>query len=183
MEVINFLIFLALAGVIILSSLAVVFSPRIIYSVIGAIVCFMGVAGIFLQLNAEFIGVSQIVIYGVGISILFIFGIMLTAQEEEKNLWVALKPRTLIAIASAGLLFLLCIFCITGGGQKIDNTGMFLTRVPQQEHIDFYKTQGPTDLLGQRLFADYVLPFEILSLLLLAGIIGAGVLATKEDKE
>lgn len=182
MEVINFLIFLALSGVIILSALAVLFSPKIVYSVIGAVVCFLGVAGIFLQLNADFVGISQIVIYGVGISILFIFAIMLTSQEEEKNLWIALKPRLFVALLSVGLLFTLIVFCITGGGKKFDNAGVFNIVDVEKSHIEFLKKEGTTNLIGQRLFTDYVLPFEILSLLLLAGIVGAGVLAGKDDE-
>lgn len=173
-EIIYSSFFFIIAGVLLLSALCVVFLPRIVYSAVAMILAFISVAGIFVLLNADFVAVAQIIIYAVGITIVMIFSIMLTNAEEDKQLWVAKKLRTLFAFGAAGLLFLTIIASAI--------FGVFATREPSAEIIQRLQSEGTTATIGSSLLTDYVLPFEVLSLLLLAAIIGAVVIARKEKE-
>ncbi len=183
-DIIYSFFFYAIAFVLIIAALGVVFMPRIVYSAVSMVVAFLCVAGIFVLLNADFVAVSQVIIYGVGITIVMIFAIMLTATREDKKLWLAFKFRSLVAIGSAGLLFLLILAAVTKGFTMLSSeAGLFAVQKPSQEVIQRLAAEGTTSAIGKALLTNYVLPFEILSLLLLAAIIGAIVIAGKgKDK-
>ncbi|MFA6989322.1 MAG: NADH-quinone oxidoreductase subunit J, partial [Candidatus Gastranaerophilaceae bacterium] len=172
----------ALAAVTILGALGVIFSPKIIYSTVSLVVAFLSTAGIFILLNADFVGLAQILIYGVGITIILVFAIMLTSQEEDKALWIAFKPRTLLGAGFVGLLFLLIAFFTTGGFFLFTQ---IIPIIPPQKHAEslviLHQTIGTAPAIGENLLKKYLLPFEVLSILLLAAIIGAAVLANKDN--
>lgn len=177
MEIINFIIFIILAGVILLSALVSVFAPKIVYSILGAVACFMSIAGIFFMLNADFVGIAQIFVYGVGVSILLAFAIMFTSKEQEKVLYLANPSRVILGMIFVSTLFW-SITCFVSPNKSI--SGIFLPKEPTKNQIGLLKNNGTSKIIGKRLFCDYVLPFELLSILLLAGIVGAGYLAGKE---
>lgn len=172
--------FYVIAGVLLISALGVVFLHRIVYSAVAMILAFLSVAGIFVLLNADFVAVSQIIIYAVGITIVMIFAIMLTGTIEDKKLWIAVKFRSLFAIGIVGLLFLIIIFAATKGFTALSqNAEIFAIKPPSAEIIQKLQTEGTTSTIGKQLLTKYVLPFEILSILLLATILGAVVIAGK----
>lgn len=176
MDIIYNLFFYAIAFVLIIAALGVVFFPRIVYSAVSMIVAFLSVAGIFVLLNADFVAISQIIIYAVGITIVMIFAIMLTGKVSEKKLWIAFKPRTLFAFGISGVFFLGIVLSV------ITNGNIFLSTLPSIETIGTLQNEGTTGIIGNALLTKYVLPFEVLSLLLLAAIIGTVVMA-KKDKD
>lgn len=181
MDVIYNLFFYIIAFVLVIAALGVVFLPRIVYSAVSMILAFLSVAGIFVLLNADFVAISQIIIYAVGITIVMIFAIMLTGRVSEKKLWIAFAPRTLFAFAISGAFFVSILFAITNGFKcLVRESSIFLTALPSAETIETLQTQGTTGIIGNALFTKYVLPFEILSLLLLAAILGAVVMAKKD---
>lgn len=181
MDIIYNLFFYAIAFVLILSALGVVFLPRIVYSAVSMILAFLSVAGIFVLLNADFVAISQIIIYAVGITIVMIFAIMLTGKVSEKKLWIAFAPRTLFAFAISGAFFITILFAITNGFKVLTREGnLFFTSLPSLETIETLQNEGTTGIIGNALLTKYVLPFEILSLLLLAAILGAVVMAKKD---
>lgn len=172
--------FYIIAFVLVVAALGVVFLPRIVYSAVSMIIAFLSVAGVFVLLNADFVAVSQVIIYAVGITIVMVFAIMLTTGTEDKKLWIALRWRTLVAVASAGLLFIIIMFTATGNLKALSQeAGIFAVKQPSQATIETLKTEGTTPTIGKALLTDYVLPFEVLSLLLLAAMVGAVVLAGK----
>jgi len=179
MEIINFIIFIILAGVILSSALVAVFAQNIVYSILGAVVSFMSIAGIFFTLNADFVGIAQIFVYGVGVSILLAFAIMFTAKEQEKVLYLANAGRIFLGLVFVSALFF-SISCFIAPSSIKSNQGVFLTKDPTVSQIALLQNNGTSKIIGKRLFCDYVLPFELLSVLLLAGIVGAGYLAGKE---
>lgn len=179
METINFIIFIILAGIILLSSLVAVFSKNIVYSILGAVTCFISIAGIFFTLNADFVGIAQIFVYGVGVSILLAFAIMFTAKEHENDLYLTNPARIFLGLIFVFSLFI-SISCFTAPNLAKNNNGIFLTKEPSTNQIELLKNNGTSKIIGKRLFCDYVLPFELLSILLLAGIVGAGYLARRE---
>ncbi|OGI02071.1 MAG: hypothetical protein A2Y25_03885 [Candidatus Melainabacteria bacterium GWF2_37_15] len=173
-DIIYSLFFFLIAGVLLVSALGVVFLHRIVYSAVAMILAFLSVAGIFVLLNADFVAVSQIIIYAVGITIVMIFAIMLTGTREDKELWIAKKFRSIVALGSAGLLFLTIIVSSI--------LATFALQQPSDEVIQRLQTEGTTSTIGNALLTTYVLPFEVLSLLLLAAIIGAVVIAIKNKE-
>ena len=182
MDIIYDLFFWGIAAVLLISALGVVFMPKIVYSAVSMLIAFLSAAGIFLLLNADFIAISQIIIYAVGITIVMIFAIMLTGRLFDKKLWIAFAPRTLFAFAIAGAFFVTILFAVTDGFRVFGTeTGIFTSTVPLFQTVETMQTAGTAGILGESLLTKYVLPFEILSLLLLAAIIGAAVIAKKDD--
>jgi len=181
MDIIYNLFFYFIAATLIIAALGVVFLPKIVYSAVSMILAFILVAGIFVLLNADFVAISQIIIYAVGITIVMIFAIMLTGRVSEKKLWIAFAPRTLFAFAISGAFFFFFLFAVTNGFKCLARaSSVFSSTLPSIETIETLQTQGTTGIIGKALFTKYVLPFEILSLLLLAAIMGAVVLAKKD---
>lgn len=174
MNIINLIFFLIISAIVIISALGVIISKSIINSAISLIATFLSIAGIFILLNADFVAVSQIIIYGVGITIVMIFAIMLTSQQANEKLWIAKAPRTLFALLITFFLFLTVSYSIF--------TSKFNIKPPSPQVVETIKKEGTTGIIGQALFTKYVLPFEVLSLLLLATILGAVVVA-KKDKD
>jgi len=181
MDIIYTVFFLAIALIMLISALGVIFSKSIVHAAVSLIITFLSVAGIFILLNADFLAISQIIIYAVGITIVLIFAIMLTEKKSDEKLWIAVAPRTLFAILISLSLFLTISYSITDGfKRKTEETGIFNIKPAGIESIELIKKQGTSELIGKALLTKYVLPFEILSLLLLAAIMGAVVLAKKE---
>ncbi len=180
MEVIYNLFFYLISFVLIISALGVVFMPRIVYSAVSLILAFISVAGIFVMLNADFLAITQIIVYAVGITIILIFAIMLTGKISEKKLWIAFAPRTLFAFAISGAFFVTILFAITDGFKLVAReSNIFSATLPSLETIETLQTEGTTGIIGKALFTKYVLPFEVLSLLLIAAMLGAIVMTKK----
>lgn len=171
-NIIYSLFFYLIAGVLLVSALGVVFLPRIVSSAVAMLLAFLSVAGIFVLLNADFVAVAQVIIYAVGITIIMIFAIMLTGTQEDKKLWVAKKFRSLFALGAAGFIFLTIVLSSI--------IGTFAVKKPFIEVVEKLQAEGTISTIGYSLLTKYVLPFEVLSLLLLAAIVGTVVIAVKE---
>ena len=181
MDIIYNLFFFVIAFVLVISALGVVFLPKVVYSAVSLILAFISVAGIFVLLNADFLAITQIIVYAVGITIIMIFAIMLTGRDAEKKLWISFAPRTLFAFAISGAFFVTILFAITDKFKLFaGEAGIFSSSLPSLQTIETLQNEGTTGIIGKALFTKYVLPFEILSILLLAAILGA-VVMTKKD--
>ena len=134
------------------------------------------------MLNAHFVAISQIIIYAVGITIVLLFAIMLTGKESDKKLWIAFAPRTLCAFAISLCLFGLISFSVTDGFTNFGHSKVFRTGIASPETVQIIKKEGTARIIGNALLKNYVLPFELLSLLLLAAILGSVVMAQKGGK-
>jgi NADH-quinone oxidoreductase subunit J len=139
-----------------------------VHSAIWLIVSLLGVAGLYLQLHAEFLFAVQIVLYVGGIMVLFLFVIMLVnldqaAKERQFNRqWTI----ALAAVAAVGV-----------------EIGYFFYRGQDSFRLSTAAVPAPTvgnvEMLADSLFRDYLLPFEIASILLLVAIVGSVVMAKK----
>jgi NADH-quinone oxidoreductase subunit J len=154
------LVFYAAAAVVVVGALAVVFLPRIIHAALSLVLFFIGIGGVFVLLHAEFVAAAQIIIYAGAITVLVLFAVMLTqrSQSPESNpfnlqRWVA----ALVAAATFAAL-LPALLSVRGAA------------APGPD-------QDLTPELGKALLGQWVLPFEIASVLLLAAMIGAIVIA------
>ncbi len=161
---IKLIIFLAISAITIGSALAVAFSKNIIRSAFSLLGVFVGVLGLYILLSADFVAVIQLIIYIGGILILILFAVMLTTKIGERKLSNrAMEPLpAIVGIGALGILL-----------WRIISKATWLTR--QQEIF------SPTSAaIGNKLLQEYLLPFEIISLLLILVLIGAVVLARRE---
>ncbi len=158
--------FLVLSSVVISGSLGVVLLENIVYSafLLGAV--FMAVAGLYLLLNASFVAAAQVLVYVGAVNVLILFAIMLVNKQEDLKPIKMLQLRKLISGAiCSGLLAILIRVTITTPW-----------KVPGPMPIG----EGATERIGEHLFTDYLLPFELASVLLLMAMIGAIVLARRD---
>jgi NADH-quinone oxidoreductase subunit J len=159
-------LFYILSALSIISALLVVFSKVPIYSVLWLVICFFTIAGHYIMLNAQFLAIVHIIVYAGAIMVLFLFVVMLLnlnkENEQHKNSWIKFA-----AVISGGILFLTLI-----AAMRSSDLGTF--NMPAQSEIGFVQN------VGMKLFTDFVLPFEISSVLFLSAMIGAVVLARKE---
>jgi NADH-quinone oxidoreductase subunit J len=159
-------LFYLLAALSIISALLVVFSKVPMYSVLWLVVCFFTIAGHYIMLNAQFLAIVHIIVYAGAIMVLFLFVVMLLnlnkENEQHKNSWIRFA-----AVISGGILFLTLI-----AAMRSADLGTF--NLPAKSEIGYVQN------VGMKLFTDFVLPFEISSILFLSAMIGAVVLAKKE---
>lgn len=149
-----------------LSSVAVVTVRNVVHAALYLVVSLLSVAGVYLLLGAEFVAWVQILIYVGAIVILFLFGLMLTKAPIGRDT-LDNQQRWLGALVGVGV-FAGLIFLIQEA-------------FPVQDAEAFETFQGTTEMVGESIFRTYVLPFEAISFLLLAALIGAIVLARKDD--
>ncbi|MDD4050390.1 MAG: NADH-quinone oxidoreductase subunit J [candidate division Zixibacteria bacterium] len=161
MEAFTFYLF---SFLIIISALAVVTMRNIFHCALFLILCLFSVAGIFVMLHAEFLAAVQVLIYVGAVSILIIFAIMLTSRLAGRDAPVVNEQFFLGGFMSLVLLFSLVY--------TLKETIFRVVAEPPAPQS--------TLRIGQMLMTDYVLPFELVSVLLLAVLIGAIVLARRE---
>ena len=161
------LIFYPIAGLCVALALGVIFNNSPVGSAMCLIAMMLGLAGIFVLLQAHFIAVLQIIIYAGAIMVLFMFVIMLLNLKQANSAdWISRDKNLFISILT-GALALGIIYKI------VDIT--FMAELDSPATLP--DTFGTVAAVGEALFTDFVLPFEVASLLLLAAMIGAVVLA------
>jgi NADH-quinone oxidoreductase subunit J len=161
------LVFFLLSALTIVSALVVVFSRSPMYSVLSLIVCFFTIAGHYIMLSAQFLAITHIIVYAGAIMVLFLFVVMLLNLNRESEPHKPFKLKVAATI-SAGMLFLTLIASL-----KSTHLGKF-TFPPASDY-------GMVQHIGQQLFTEYLVPFEVSSILFLSAMIGA-VLLAKKDK-
>jgi NADH-quinone oxidoreductase subunit J len=161
------ILFFILAAVSVFSALMVITSKNPVYSVLWLIITFFSISGHYILLNAQFLAIVNIIVYAGAIMVLFLFVIMLMNlskdTEPQKSKWLKMAG----AIAGGCLLLVLIA--------ALRNTEKQMTEL----------TTGDIGLiqnLGKVLFTDYVVPFEIASILFLSAMVGAVVIGKREPK-
>ena len=163
-------LFWIFATVAVSAALGVVLAPSVLYSALCLIVVFFSIAAFFLLNNADFLATAQVLVYGVGLTIVMLFGIMFTG-DTPLSARAGRLGRLLIASISAVALFALLFINVLGFNVK---------QLPASvEWIRELHEQGSTLAIGQLIFSKYVLPFEVASILLLGAMIGAIMLSKK----
>ncbi|RCK76514.1 MAG: NADH-ubiquinone oxidoreductase chain J [Ignavibacteriae bacterium] len=165
---IDTVVFFVLSGAAILSAILVITRRSPIMSVVFLIANFIILAIIYLTLYAQFIAVIQIIVYAGAIMVLFLFVIMLLNLAKDEQLKEELTYRKRVGI---GLVVVLVVQL---------GVGLFVSvgKHPDKLAANAEKL-GTVESIGKILFTEYLLPFEITSILLLVGLIGAVVLAKK----
>ncbi len=166
--------FIVLAAVIVISALLCVTTTRIMRAATYMLFVLFGVAGIYFLLDYTFLGAAQIAVYAGGVTMIYVFAIQLVSKRTLQGLVERVKASRFIGgglAALAGLIVVCFILFKTG---FILNEGVADVEVPMSEI--------GTALVGSEKY-QYVLPFEFISLFLLACIIGGLVVARKEEKD
>jgi NADH-quinone oxidoreductase subunit J len=158
------ILFFVLAALLVVASFMIVFQRNVVHSALSLVAALFLIAMFFIMLHAPMVGVLQILIYAGAIMVLFLFVIMLlgpVALEQRRGVWWGFG--TAAAVILGGLL----VAVITGNE-------------PPPEPMAATELFGSPEMLAKSLFTDFVLPFEIASILLLVAIVGAVVLAKRE---
>jgi NADH-quinone oxidoreductase subunit J len=159
-------IFFFVAFIAVASAVNFVFAKNPMYSILSLIVTMFSIAALYIILNAQLLGIVQIIVYAGAIMVLFLYILMMLnlSKEDESKKQNLMK---LIGVFSAGLLLIGILGAFRGF--TFDNVAG-----------DVSAEVGLTKNLGRLLFNEYVLPFELSSILILAGIVSA-VLIGKKD--
>jgi NADH-quinone oxidoreductase subunit J len=160
------IIFFVVALLAITSGFYFVFAKNPLYSILSLIITFFSIAALYILLNAQFLGIVQIIVYAGAIMVLFLYILMMLNlnkgdESKKQNL------SKFIGVFTAGILLVGILGAFKGLNQTTFATGTD-------------SGVGLTKNLGKLLFNEYVLPFELASILILAGIVGA-VLIGKKD--
>jgi NADH-quinone oxidoreductase subunit J len=161
-------LFYVFALMSVLSAVGVVVSRNIVRTAVALLFTLVVVAGLYFLLNAEFLAAVQLVVYAGGTLILIIFGVMLTSKSPFSRS----EPKLAQVVVALSFGLVLLVALIAGilrakfNSQVIEGTGAY-----------------PMDKLGQALLGDFLIPFELASVLLLGVMIGAAYLAKGRRRE
>jgi len=170
----NEILFYFFAGLAVLGGVLVVTMRNAVHSAVFLITSLLATAGLYLTLNAEFLFAVQIILYVGGIMVLFVFVIMLVNLDVALH-QVQFNRQTWVAglLSLALLAELLAALALGRSG----NGGMQLLPAPR---VAAASLEGNTEQIGKLLFQNYVIPFEIASILLLVALVGAVVMGKKK---
>jgi len=168
------LVFYACAALAVIPAVAILLSSEIVRQAFWLLGALVGVAGLYLLLGADFLGVTQILVYVGGIMILILFGVMLT--QRSKSAFGHAPTARAIGAGLCGVA-LMAMLGIQLAISAASNSNLADTPVIQPE--------GQTREIGELLMSNYILPFEMVSMVLLAALVGAAFLArrTQEREE
>ena len=164
--------FFVLAAICVVSALGVVVSPNPVHSGVFLVLCFINVAGIFVMMGAQFLAVMQIIVYTGAVLVLLLFVLMLVDPDKLPALYTA-RPLQRYVSLLLGLVLLLEV-----GAAIITRTAVPAIGPDTPEAVA--AVGGNVQALGRIIFSDYILAFEITSLVLSVGVIGAVVLGLPE---
>ncbi len=167
-------LFFILAAIAVIAAFGVIFNRNVVHSALSLLVNFCVLAFLYVMLNAQFLAVVQILVYAGAIVVLFLFVVMLLGAElgEKVTRWLTVRNAFLVAL---GLVLLTlvgtAVFENSFVYQTAGKTGNLTPEAVQQF--------GQTQLVSRSLFTDYLLAFELASVLLLVGIVGVVWLACR----
>lgn len=163
--------FYIIASIVLLSAILMVASRYLVHSIVYMVVSFVGVGALFILLQAEFVAAVQILVYAGGIVVLFLFVVMLVNLGESHQVeflhrqWLPAVAMMLVLVAEIGYL--------------LWGNAAALSASPEQSESALRGIGGNTETIGMTLYTDYLLPFEVASVLLLVAMIGSIYLAKR----
>jgi NADH-quinone oxidoreductase subunit J len=165
------LLFIIFAVIAVASALNILLQRSPLYSALSLIGTLIALSALYVTLRAEFIAAVQIVVYAGAIMVLFIFVIMLLNVPKDQPQLEKQKGLRYLAIPFAGLLIAELFYVVRP---------VRLSSLPPIPAGDAQRAVGTTWSIGTTLFTDYLLPFEVTSVLILMAVVGAMVLARRE---
>jgi len=157
------IVFYLFVAITIISAGIVVFSRKLVYAAFALLFTFFGVAGLYVFLEADFLAAVQLLIYVGGVLVLLLFGVMLTGRIIDVNISHSTANRI------TGGVVALCIAGILG----------FVAITTSWNSVNSQTISDTVSTIGTLLMTEWLLPFELASILLLAALIGAATLARR----
>lgn len=171
----NLIMFCVLAVIILGSAIVCVTTHRIMRAATFLLFVLFGVAGIYFLLDYTFLGAAQISIYAGGITMVYIFAVQLVSKRVLQGIHARVNRKTMYKGIALGIASLLVVLFITVKNTLIDQS------------LTIADEEIPMNVIGEALLGSgkyqYVLPFEFISVFLLACIIGGLMIARKEDEQ
>lgn len=166
----EFLAFILLALVAVMGGVLLLNLKKVVHMVVALIFTFVSIAGIFVMLSAEFVAVVQILVYAGSITIIMLFGIMLTRHNDTSEPKVGKLRKFILLLGVLGFAFAVYI--------GIYNLDLNNLNAPEALlHVN------NTEQIGIALYSKFIIPFELTSVILLVALIGAIVLAKNDDEK
>ncbi|MGC8549907.1 MAG: NADH-quinone oxidoreductase subunit J family protein [Acidobacteriaceae bacterium] len=160
--------FILLALITLAAAVAAMSMPRLIHCALALVVAFAGLGCIFLALGAEFVGLAQLLVYVGAVAILIVFAILLTRGGDASK-------RPTVGPAISGTVIALAVFAVIAHAVLTSSVSrMATTAVAPSNRVQE---------MGVALLQQYVLPLEVIALLLTAALIGAVILALREKPD
>ncbi|RSK28931.1 NADH-quinone oxidoreductase subunit J [Bacillus sp. HMF5848] len=163
----EFLAFLIMALVAISGGVMLINLTKVVHMVVALVFTFVSIAGLYVLLSAEFVAAVQILIYSGAITIIMLFGIMLTRHDDTSESKAGIVRKVLVFVSIVA--FALTIYF-----------GIYDLQLGQQATT---LHENNTEQIGIMLYSQYVIPFELVSVVLLVALVGAIVLAKKDEDE
>ncbi|GBF49614.1 NADH dehydrogenase subunit J [Leptospira ryugenii] len=183
----SFYLFLLFGTVAVITALNVIFQKNPVVSAVSLVFTFFSLAGIYAIMGAFFIATMQVLVYAGAIMVLVVFVIMLLSQRAEtlSKFWD--NPLKVLALSVFGMLFFFTLFSALQWGvpkQNPETKGYTVSELQTQYQYPInggtsVTAEGNVAAVGAATYLDYVLPFELLSILLLVAVVGAVILAKR----
>jgi len=161
--------FYGFAGLIVLSALVILFTRNVLYAAFSLLLTFLGIAAVYVLSGADFLAVTQILVYVGGILVLMIFGVMLTNKIAGQPVRTQHHNQFWGLVVGGTLFYLLA--------KSILTTNLVATPWMKNQEMVQTSTVQP---LGIQLMSDYIFPFELTGILLLVALIGAAYVAQRQ---
>lgn len=161
--------FYGFAGLIVLSAIVVLVTRNILYAAFSLLLTFLGISAVYVLAGADFLAVTQILVYVGGILVLMIFGVMLTNQVSGKPVHTQHHNQFWGLVIGGSLFYLLARSIFLEGFSSIEWL-----------QSDSVVSTSTVQLLGIQLMSDFILPFELTGVLLLIALIGAAYVAQRQ---
>lgn len=179
---IQLILFYGFATVTVISALGVILHRNPVSAGVLLVLTFFSLAGIYALIGAVFLATMQVLVYTGAIMVLIVFVLMLLSLREENisKLW-ANPSKKILLFGVVGILFLLLLVGVSIGvpHAKVPGVGITPTGEYQFQLSETESATGNVAVVGAHTFLDYLLPFEMISILLLVAVIGAVILAKK----
>lgn len=175
------LAFYVFAALTLVGALSVLLTRNVLYAAFFLLLTLLGAAGLFVLASADFLAVAQIMIYVGGVLVLVIFGVMLTHKPERPADVTSQTPNRVASLNRAGSLLTRIVPLLVAGG-------LFVSLYTLLARANFSLLTRPVGwestvrTVGKQLMTEYVIPFEIAGILLLAALAGATYLAASPAK-
>ncbi len=167
------IIFYAFAALAVLSALLILFTRNVLYAAFLLIITFLCISAVYVFAGADFIAITQVLVYVGGVLVLMIFGIMLTNKLSGKSVTTQGHYQFWGILIGAGVFSLLGYFIL--------RVNFFALSWIRQAQAGGQQITGSTiNTLGIQLMSDFVLPFEVAGVLLLVALIGAAFIAKRQ---
>ncbi|WLR50704.1 NADH-quinone oxidoreductase subunit J [Bacillus tianshenii] len=163
----EFLIFAILAFCAIICGVLMLNLTKVVHMVVALVFTFLSIAGLYVMLSAEFVAVVQVLVYSGAITIIMLFGIMLTRYNDKSEEKAPLLKQVIVGAGVIG--FFVVVY--------LGINDLVLGEQATDLHVD------NTEKIGMELYSKYVIPFELTSVVLLVALIGAIILAKRDDEE